>query len=291
MNSEQATSEQAEYRYCRLRVAVELHGKGPRQLDEQTLPVVEEETRRTFDLERRILATPEALDVMVTDSALSDGVAAMEARYAEPDEMARELAGNGLTPEDLRRGLAWQLRVEGVMERVAAAAGEVDEVEAELFYRMHPERFQRPETRTVRHILITLNDEFPENRRDAAEVRIRELADELKTSPEDIPERFPELAMKHSECPSALHGGLIGTVPRGKLYAALDRVLFELEEGALSEVVESETGLHLLWCEAVIPAGTVPLEEALPKLMEKLTERRRRSAQKAWLAKLNAADA
>lgn len=285
--SVRTTTEQPEYRYCRLRVAVELHGKGPQLLDENETKALERETRRTFDLEQRILATAEALDVVVADSALNDAVAAMEARYEDPAQMAAELASNGLTPEDLRRGLAWQLRVEGVMERIAAGAGEVDEVEAELFYRMHPERFQRPETRTVRHILITINDDFPENRREAAEARARKLAAELNGRSE----AFGETAVKNSECPSALHEGLIGSVPRGKLYPELDRALFAMEEGSLSGVLESEAGFHILWCERVIPAGTVPLDEALPKILEKLTERRRRNAQKEWLAGLAAKDA
>jgi len=61
--------------------------------------------------------------------------------------------------------------------------------------------------------------------------------------------KFADLALKHSECPTALQGGVLGIVPRGKLYPELDAVLFSLKVGAVSDIVESEIGFHLLLCK------------------------------------------
>ncbi|GAB6043877.1 nitrogen fixation protein NifM [Endothiovibrio diazotrophicus] len=272
----------AEFLYCLLRTAQEQQGEAPAALDDAQRSAVEQTAERAFELERRILASREALGVVVADSSVEEAARAVEGRYEEPGAFHRALAENGLDPEGLRRALAWQLRVEAVLERVAARVPRVSETEAEIYYRMHPEKFQRPERRTVRHILITINEDFAENHRGAVQARLERLAAELA----EDPARFPDLAMANSECPSALHGGLIGTVARGKLYPELDRVLFALDEGAISRVVESEIGLHLVWCEACHPPGEMSLAEAMEPLRDKLTERAREAAQREWMRQL-----
>jgi peptidyl-prolyl cis-trans isomerase C len=59
-----------------------------------------------------------------------------------------------------------------------------------------------------------------------------------------------------------------------------------MQEGAISGVVETEVGFHLLWCEKVEPGRRVPLSKARPKILNVLIERRRRNCQKAWIAEL-----
>ncbi|MDD5462304.1 MAG: peptidylprolyl isomerase [Methylococcales bacterium] len=60
-----------------------------------------------------------------------------------------------------------------------------------------------------------------------------------------------ELALKHSECPTALQGGVSGIVPRGKLCPELDAALFSIKAGEISEIVESEIGFHLVLCQQI----------------------------------------
>lgn len=282
MNQSTIDTTSAEYRYCLLRTAEEQAAAAPSALEQAQREQVEGMAARAFDLERRILAAREALEVIIPDAAVDDAFRALEGRYETPEEFHASLADIGLDPEGLRRALAWHLRVEAVLERVAARVKRVSATEAEIFYHTHPASFARPERRSVRHILITLNDDYAENGRDAVLSRLEGIAEEARG---DI-SRFPDLAMRHSECPSALHGGLIGTVGRGKLYPQLDEALFAMREGALSAVVESEVGLHLLWCEAVQPARHLPLEEVLESLRDKLTERARERRRREWLAGL-----
>ena len=104
------------------------------------------------------------------------------------------------------------------------------------------------------------------------------------------PKRFAEQAMKHSECPTAMQGGLLGKVPKGQLYPELDAVLFTMKAGEISEIVESPIGFHILYCEAVDQAGPVSFAEAKLKIKTKLEERRRRRCQRMWLNKLLSGD-
>ncbi len=184
---------------------------------------------------------------------------------------------------DAEPGPAYQVRFAGrtlqVPERaLVALAAEVPPVtdeEVERFYHANPDRFRRGETRTARHILITINPDFPENTRPRAWERAEELARTLAADPE----RFAAAAERHSECPSAVYGGLIGRIPRGQLYAGLDEALFAMEAGTVRGPVETAMGLHVVLCEAVHPPDIVPLEACRERLRAILQEQRARAVQ------------
>ena len=174
------------------------------------------------------------------------------------------------------------MRVDAILEKVASRSARVSDVDVDLYYQFHPDEFLRPEIRQARHILITVNETLPENGREAARKRIDEIAARLARDPK----RFEEQALKHSECPTAMHGGLLGEVVRGKLYPELEAALFDLAEMALSPVPESELGFHILRCDAIRPAGPVPLPQVRDQVKAMLEQRRRRICQNAWIKSL-----
>jgi nitrogen fixation protein NifM len=174
------------------------------------------------------------------------------------------------------------MKVDAILEKVASRSARIDEVDIDLYYQFHPDEFMRPEIRRARHILITINEDLPENGREAARKRIDDIAARLAKDPK----RFEEQALKHSECPTAMNGGLLGEVVRGKLYPELEAVLFALNAMAISPVVESELGFHILRCDEVMPAGSVPLAQVRDKVREMLETRRRRICQNAWIKSL-----
>jgi peptidyl-prolyl cis-trans isomerase C len=100
------------------------------------------------------------------------------------------------------------------------------------------------------------------------------------------PQRFAEQALKHSECPTAINGGLLGTVPRGQLYPRTRSRAFALDVAMLSEVVESELGYHLLYCEAIHRERLLSFAEARNTIREYLEQQQHSLCQKAWIASL-----
>ncbi len=60
-------------------------------------------------------------------------------------------------------------------------------------------------------------------------------------------ENFATLAILYSEDPgSAKNGGELGLFGRGEMYPAFEAAAFSLEKGAVSEIVETEAGFHIL---------------------------------------------
>jgi peptidyl-prolyl cis-trans isomerase C len=273
------------YRYHLLRAALAAGLPGLPSLGERQVAGITGLADKTFELESLVLGSPEAAEVVIPEERLDTAVAELTGRYPDRPAFQADLAGNGLDEETLRRVLHRELMFDAVMQWVSARRPAVSELDERLFFEMYKERFTQPERRTARHILTTVNDPFPENRRDAARARIDRLAEGLAGRPK----RFPSLARKHSECPSAMAEGRLGTLPRGRLYPELDALLFRLPEGAVGGPVETEMGFHLLWCERIHPACTLPFAKARPRIRQLLEERAGRHCQMAWIKALRRA--
>jgi nitrogen fixation protein NifM len=268
--------------YLTLKLAHELYRKPPERLDAQERQRVAGVAARQLRIEQRILATPEAAQVVLPLSSVDQSVGEIRNRYPTPADFAADLATAGLDAAALRAAVARDLKVEAVLERIASRAAAVSGTEVDIFYFMHRERFRRPETRTLRHILVTINDRLPGSERAAARAKI----DDIRARLVKAPARFGEQALKHSECPTAMNGGLLGEVPRAQLFPQLETLAFALAPGELSAVGESPLGFHLLICDAVRPAGEMPLADARARIRNHLEDVRRRSLQKAWIADL-----
>jgi peptidyl-prolyl cis-trans isomerase C len=270
------------YRYHLLRAALGAGQPGLAGLDEKRLADIGRQADKTFDLESLVLGSPEAARVAVPPRQIEHALSELRSRYPDRGAFLADLAGNGLDEGVLAQSLERELIFDAVMQAVSSQCPAVSEIDERLFFELHKERFGRPERRAARHILITVNDQFEENRRDAARSRIERLAEKL----DGRPNRFPSLARKHSECPSAMEEGRLGTLPRGRLYPELDAVLFSLEEGGISGPVESDMGFHLLWCEKVHRGVATPFAKVRPRVRQLLEERAARNCQRAWIAAL-----
>lgn len=265
--------------YLVLKTAHSLYGRNPGALETEELRKVERMAARQYDLEARVLASREARDVVVPQATLEAALAEVRGRYPDLDAFRDDLAGNGLSIGDYEQSMARELRVEAVLDKVGSRAAQVSDIDVELYYRYHPEQFLRPELRRARHILVTINEDMAENTATAARERIEAIAQRLAKDPK----RFEEQALKHSECPTAMNGGLLGDAKQGQLFPELDKLLFEMAPMEISPILESPVGLHLLRCDEIMPERMLALAEVKDRIREKLFDNRKKVCLNAWL--------
>ncbi|NJD24178.1 MAG: nitrogen fixation protein NifM [Betaproteobacteria bacterium] len=261
--------------YLELKLAWEMFQKPPEVLSEPERQRVAEIAGRQDGIEQRILHSAEAASVVVPATTLASRVDEVRGRYASPAELARDLEHLGLDASQLAEAIERDLRVEAVLDKVAAAVPEASVVDAEIYYHLHPEAFDRPEARRLRHILITHDDARGKAKASATLASLRSTTTDG--------EKFAAAALRHSQCPTAMDGGRLGTVRRGQLFPELEPAAFALQAGELSAVLASPIGLHLLYCEEILPDGPLPFAEVCPRIIERLTDKRRSEAQRDWI--------
>ena len=275
----QVAQDTHKYRYSALQVAVNKYGKSLSQLSEDKRKEAENIAYKQYEIQSRILSAKEASQVAINEDQLDQEVANIVSRYPDSQEFYKELADNELSITQFRHSVDRELRVQAVMDLISANVEECSETDARIYYYLHPEKFHQPETRDASHILITENPEFPENCRDEAIARATSIAKRLQKKPS----RFSEQAMKYSECPTAMQGGELGRVKKGVLFPTLEKKLFSMKPGSVSDVVESPLGFHVLYCKEIHGEGPVPLSVALPTIIEKITDRNKQKYLRSWI--------
>lgn len=268
--------------YSLLRASLSLFKKSPNELAEEELKQAQIQALNEFKIENKVLIAPEAAAVVISEHELQRAYQEIRGRYEDETAFLSDLEKNLLNEDSLKVALQRQCKVNTVLDIIGSRSPKISDVEVGIYYHLHPEQFHLPERREASHILISINPDYPENTAEMALVRSLEIAQRLQKKPY----KFADLALKHSECPTALQGGVLGIVKRGTLYPELDVVLFSLKAGQISEPTQSEIGFHILLCNSIQRAEIMSLAKATPKIRHLMAERAKRVCQRAWLASL-----
>lgn len=275
-------SDKTEAVYALFKLAWSQFDCAPDQLDIQQKSKAASLIANQLEIERAILHSDQNQGIVISEGQIKKSVEEIMQRYDSAIAFEQALEQADLSQAVLKAGIRRDLLVEATLDRVSASTPAVSDAEAELFYFFHPDKFAVKERRTAHHILVTVNDDFEENRADKSLARISEIRDRVLKKKT----RFSEQAQKHSECPTALHGGKIGHIEPGQLYPELDEVLFSMQSGEISEPVLSSIGYHLVYCTEIEPPRQLPLSEVLPKLKVSLRDRQQSIYQRQWIKEL-----
>ena len=83
---------------------------------------------------------------------------------------------------------------------------------------------------------------------------------------------FAELARQYSEGPSGLQGGDLGLFSRGRMVKPFEDAVFALENGGISEIVETSFGYHIIKLEEIVPPHITPLTEVQEDIRANLSK-------------------
>ena len=217
----------------------------------------------------RILAI-QSEERQVAEFRIAPGQFAGQVRIDEP-EMRKFYDDNSKRFE-----IAEQARVEYVVLSLDALVGQtaVKDADLQAWYDSHRDRYQQGEERRASHILILMPSGDSEQAK--ARARAEELLDELRKSPE----RFADLARKHSQDPgSAARGGDLGVVARGTMVKPFEDAVFSLRENELSDLVQSEFGYHIIMVTGIRPGKQRSFAEVRPEIEAEL---KRQAAQRRF---------
>lgn len=147
-----------------------------------------------------------------------------------------------------------QARAEFIVLSMDSLAIKVSEEEIKAWYDGHKDRYQQPEERRASHILIASE----KLGKDKARAKAEEVLQEIRKTPA----AFADLAKKHSNDPgSAAQGGDLGFFGRGMMVKPFEDKAYSLNEGEISDVVESDFGFHIIKLLSIRAAKEKPLAD------------------------------
>lgn len=142
----------------------------------------------------------------------------------------------------------------------------VSDAELQSYYEQNRERFSTPEIREVSHILVV-----PEGNGADALAAARQKAEDLLAKVRANPDTFAEVARAESaDTGTADNGGSLGQISRGAMVPAFENAAFALKQGEISDVVQTDFGLHLIKADRVVGGSVPALADVRDRLLEEI---------------------
>ncbi|PAT33848.1 SurA N-terminal domain-containing protein [Vandammella animalimorsus] len=158
------------------------------------------------------------------------------------------------------------LDVEYVVLDLESLMAGIDVAEEELrsYYENNkPAYAQSQEQRRARHILFATDSSMSSEQREQA----RAKADAALAQLRQDPSRFEAIAKEQSDDPGSKDkGGDLGFFARGAMVADFDAAVFGLDKDAISDVIATEYGFHIIQLTDVKPAIIPSFEEVRERL-------------------------
>ncbi len=183
----------------------------------------------------------------------------------------------GMTAEEVKQEILKYQAPQMVLNTLVRDKIVVGNKEIELYYEKNISEFTVPTKVTVSEIVLRATDD---NREEVIQ-KGAEIHKRLKSG-----ENFSDLAKEYSDAGTRENGGLLGTFVKGELASNLDAKAFDLEEGEISEWIETSYGYHLIKAEKVDPEKVTPLEEVRFKISDKLSQRKYSEAVSELMTKM-----
>lgn len=210
------------------------------------------------------------------------------------DVVAREFGGSearlsaylqewGLTRELLRENIGRRMVVTQYTREKLLPQVRIRRDELLRYYRENQGRYATPETRELLLIALPFDQFLPEGvawaqaaENARAQAKLKALR-QAREAAEALAEReFGEVAREFSRGFHAEDGGSWGMIgrPLQPPYDQVSRLIFEFEEGQVSEPIETETGWYIVRCGKIQPAREQAFVDVQDEIRTTLMDRR-----------------
>lgn len=236
------------------------------RLREERIQKLEETAIENLVDELLILDRAKVLKIQVTDDEIEQHIN----RLAQSNPQITTI----YDPEQLKDLVSKDFLKQRVIRREVSANVRVSEEEVQTFCK---KAIEQTKTIEIAQILFRGSEEEALGKHEIIKKALAEGTD------------FGELAKIYSEDPSAKQtGGKLGRFQKGQLLAVIDEVAFSLKKQALSELVKTEFGFHLLYVHDISYQGNC--NELSPQLQtqyhNQVFEQKHQASLEVYLAKL-----
>lgn len=221
-------------------------------------------------------------NVTVPDADVDARIAEIKKQFPSEDVFMQMLIDRKMTVERMREDARNDMVIDRLIEAEIAAKTAVKPEQVQEFYDKNPDQFKQQERVRASHILISVPADADAAAKTQAKTKAEQLLTDVKAGKD-----FAALAKQHSQDPgSAAQGGDLGFFQQGQMVGPFNDVAFSLAPGAISELVETQFGFHIIKVAEKQPGRTIPLDEVRPQVEQFLENRNREEQTEAFVTSL-----
>jgi len=167
-------------------------------------------------------------------------------RIAEENKLTlsdfrKVLERDGVPFDAFREDLREQIMLSRLREREVEDRIQVSETEVDLFLEQNAASGASRDEVNISHVLVRVPEQASPERIEAARAKAQKAREEALAGPD-----FARVAAAYSDAPDALQGGSLGWRTPDRLPELFAAAVAGLEPGAVSEVLRSSAGFHVL---------------------------------------------
>ncbi len=247
-------------------------------------PMMKQQALQTMINQKLLSAAVITEGIELAEGAVDEKIKEIESNFPSPEQLDQQLAMEGMTREKFREDIESRLKIETLLEKQFAEVAEISDEDIASYYKENEESFRRPEEVKASHILLKTAPNDTDEAKQEKRVQLLDIKEQIVKGA-----AFEELAQKHSDCPSKAKGGDLGFFASGRMVPPFSDAAFKLEVGALSDIVETQFGYHLIKVTDRHDEGVLPLEKAKDEITMKLDQKNKQEAFGKYIDQLRAA--
>ena len=205
--------------------------------------------------------------VDVTPAEVSASIAQVRSTFPDQKAFEAELAKDGMTIATVESMFRHNMIIDKYIKTAVVPQVKVSQEEEAKFYQENQDKMKHPEQVRASHILLRVAKDTPADQKAAQKAKAEEALAKARSGSD-----FAALAREYSQDPgSAQQGGDLGYFGKGKMVPPFDKAAFALKVGAISDLVETDFGYHIIKVTDHRPEGVSPIADVREKIHEYLS--------------------
>jgi parvulin-like peptidyl-prolyl isomerase len=182
------------------------------------------------------------LDIQVSDDEVRKKLNEMIEGAGGRDKFDAILEKQKLSEEVVCAGIARSRKVDLLVDKFTEGISDPSEEEMREHFKSHAHEYANPARASAQHILLSVDKGSNDDAKATARARLEAIKRDIEGGA-----NFADQATMHSDCPSGKQaGGSLGWFSQGMMAPEIDKAVFSMDVGQVSDVVESTLGFHLI---------------------------------------------
>jgi parvulin-like peptidyl-prolyl isomerase len=186
--------------------------------------------------------------------------------------------------KNLREKITRAILIDNLLRLEVKNKSRVSDLDLRKFYAANTKRFQKPESVSIQTISIVIPEGSTREQKANARRRAEDALKKAKATKNY--EEFGLLAEKVSEDDWRVMMGDHKSIHRGRMPAPVEKAVFSMKAGEVSEVIDTGDSLCIARVNAREETKLVPFEEVRPTLKSQLETEKQQVVQKAFESRL-----